>query len=570
MIPRSVRQQARLKEAQAAPLQAKFLPAPTGGLNSQDLLAEMPPTDCLLFENLWPATNNIRYRSCCNLLFTCSGMVETLMAYNALNGTNLLFAAANFAGVGSIYRVDNLAGGAVGAALVGGSGNTVQALTSGRFDWTQFGTGALAVLVATDLTGSRLPMIYDGTSWTTADVSGGTYAWSGGPSGGNHLLTQVVRYKSRLWMLQGGTNNVYYLPQNVVAGALTLLALGPLFTLGGSIAAMIAVSIDNAAGINDFMAFISTQGEVVMMQGYDPASVSTWSEAGHFFMAKPLALGRRTWVKMGSDALILCTDGVVPLSAELLTDRLQPGVARTAKVRTIFNNLVITQTGLNAGFVFGYQLIYWPEQTALLAQMSQTGVEGADGCPQLVQNTQNNSWARWNYLINLATTDNWGAICWELMGGAAFFGYNGGGSYLKSVVTAGSGTDGVASGNLVPSYVLQTAYQLLDAPERVKIMSGALLHQYEWGISTTGAFSFKAAFVFDYAPNPAINLLPYGYTSPSSVSAATQVLRVNIPVRGRAVSFIWYFAPSSENFGVNIGQLFGITLLYTPGTMLYA
>lgn len=557
MIPLQARQKQRVQEAVQAAVHSKFVPAPIGGLNSQDSLATMPPTDAILLENLFPQTGGVTYRPMAQGLYTCTGLTESLMAYNALNGSNLVYAAVSGVGSGksAIYRVDALAGGAVGAPVVGGTGNTVTTLINAQMDWTQFGTGALEVLIVTNLNADNLPLIYDGTSWTTQAASGGTYPLSAGPSGGNNLLTQVVRYKSRLWYLQGGTFNVFYLPQNVVSGALTPLALGPLFTLGGSIAAMVAVSIDNAAGINDFMAFISTQGEVVMMQGYDPASVSTWSEAGHFFMAKPLGLGRRTWVKMGSDALILCTDGVVPLSAELLTDRLQPGVARTAKVRSLMNNLVLA-----AGTTFGQQLVYWPEYTALIAQMNQTAIEG-DGCPQLVQNVQTNAWAKWNDANT--TGDNWGAVCWELCNGFAYFGYSGGGSLLKAPPQVQGSIDVIAGANKSVKYQYQTAYSLLDAPEHIKMMSGVLLHT----ANGFGAIaSYQAQFVFDYA------MLTVGFTPPYTLTPPAvppAVLRAGLNGKGRAVSLFWSWAPANNtNTGV-ASQLVGFTYQFTAGSELY-
>ena len=212
---------------------------------------------------------------------------------------------------------------------------------------------------------------------------------------------------------------MYYLPQNVYAGALTKLDLAPLFSNGGTMAAMIAVSIDNAAGVNDFIAFLSTTGECVMFQGYDPSSASTWSEAGHFFMAPPLTVGRRTWQKIGSDALIMCADGITTLSSQLLTDRTQPDVARTKKIRKLFQQSVIANTYLSAGFPLQYaQLIFWPASGQLIAQLPGPTVGPTF---QVVQSLlAPNGWSTWNNPSY--SGDAWGASCWEVFGNDIYFG----------------------------------------------------------------------------------------------------------------------------------------------------
>lgn len=219
-MPRaSAIRQMRLQQAAQPEAQGYTLAAPVGGINARDALANMPETDAIVLDNMFCQPSWVELRRGKSTLATFAGNALSVMAYNALNALNQLYAGAISAGVGSIYRVDNAGGGSAGAAVVGGVGNTVQAVTNVQYDWTMLGTGSAEALVLVN--GVDNPLIYDGTWHSITGVSS-PYSWTSGPSPLTSL-SQVVRYKSRLWFVQAGTLNVYYLPQNVFAGALTLL-----------------------------------------------------------------------------------------------------------------------------------------------------------------------------------------------------------------------------------------------------------------------------------------------------------------------------------------------------------
>ena len=85
-----------------------------------------------------------------------------------------------------------------------------------------------------------------------------------------------------------------------------------IFKLGGYLMAMTNWTIDNAAGIDDYAAFISSEGEVAIYQGTDPSNASTWVLKRNF--PNWSADRRRCAIKAGADVLILTTDGAFPLS----------------------------------------------------------------------------------------------------------------------------------------------------------------------------------------------------------------------------------------------------------------
>jgi hypothetical protein len=442
-VPRaSAIRQLRLQQATQPEAQGYTLAAPVGGINARDALANMPETDAIVLDNMFCQPSWVELRRGKATLATFTGNCLSVMAYNAISGLNLLFAGVISAGVGSIYRVDNAGGGSAGSPVVGGAGNTIQQVTNVQYDWTMLGTGTAEALVLAN--GVDNPLIYDGT-WHSITASSSPYAWTSGPSPLTSL-SQVVRYKSRLWFVQAGTLNVYYLPQNVFAGAMTLLPMGPNFNQGGSLACIVTNSVDNSAGITDYIAFVSTQGEVVMFEGFDPAQASTWFEVGHFQIGSPLAVGRRAWAKIGSDAALLTTDGLIPISKALVTDRSQPTVAITDKIRTAINGNAQT-----FGQNFGWQVVLYPTGQKIVVNVPIS----ATASFQFVQNTISGAWSTWGQILS-----SWNPFCFELMSNNIYFGASG---YVAQG-DVGNNDDG-------NSYIVtaQPAFSYFGDPELLKI-----------------------------------------------------------------------------------------------------
>lgn len=415
------------------------IPAPIGGVNARDALANMPETDAIILDNFFPQPTWVELRNGKKTTATFNGICETVAAYNGLSASQL-YGAVNNAGVRSIYRVD-LGGGPVGAPVVGGAGGTIEALTSTRFDWQQFGTGSAEVLYLVN--GVDFPLIYDGTTWQSVTTTSVPFALTGTSP---QLLSVVASYHQRLFFIQGGSLNVWYLGIGAIAGALTLLPLAAYFPLGGSLVSIVTVSIDNAAGTNDYIAFVSSMGEVVVFQGTDPSSVATFALSAHFRIGRPIGAGRRCWQKLGSDAAIICTDGIVLLSQALLTDRSQSKNAVSDKVRKAINALT-QQFGNN----FGWQAQLYPLGSKLVINVPTT--ENAASYAY-VMNTLNGAWCTFGQF-----NSSWNAFCFETMGDELFYGTNG------SVCQADTGgdDDGAAITGLV-----KTAFSYFGAQGQLK------------------------------------------------------------------------------------------------------
>ena len=91
---------------------SKSYPAPLGGWNDRDALADMPPTDAIILENWFPKTSYLEIRGgSSNHVTGITGNVSTLAVYNGLNGTNKMFGSTS-AGVFNMSSA-----GAVGASV---------------------------------------------------------------------------------------------------------------------------------------------------------------------------------------------------------------------------------------------------------------------------------------------------------------------------------------------------------------------------------------------------------------------------------------------------------------------
>jgi hypothetical protein len=400
------RAQARAGRAVSVAKTHKMI-SPVGGLNTKDSLAAMPETDAVIIDNLFCQPTWVELRNGKSLLATYTGIPYNLIPYAGL-GVSQMFCSVGNAGTNSIFRVDNAGGGAVGAAVVGGAGGTIQTITNPYFEYAQYGTNAADVVYLVN--GVDFPLLFDGAVWRQITTVSAPYALTGAaPSS----LSQVAVYKQRLWFLQGGTFNIYYLPQNVFAGALTLLNIGSNFKLGGYIAAMITISVDNTAGTNDYMAFISTQGEVVMFQGYDPSAVATWSVAAHFRIGSPVGQGRSCWTKMGMDAAIICADGLILLSEAMLTDRSQNKLTLSDKIRYGVNQ-AIAAYGTNGG----WQLQLYPAGNKLILNVPTTGNRLSSY--QFVMQTLTGAWVTWGQIASPLN-----ATCWENFNNQLYFASSG-------------------------------------------------------------------------------------------------------------------------------------------------
>jgi hypothetical protein len=375
-----------IKAPQTQRSQTVTVAAPIGGWNARDALGAMEPLDAVTLQNFWPGTNSVILRNGYTKHATgLPAQVQTLMAYSS--GTaNKLFAVSD----GKIY--DATSPGAVGAAAVSG-------LTNSKFQYTNITTPAASYLMAVN--GADKLRTFDGTNWHT-DGDGAPYDITGVDSA---TCSNIVIFKNRIWLVQTGTLKAWYLPANSIGGAAVALDMTSVFQYGGYIMAGMTWTLDAGYGVDDYLVFITSNGEALVWRLTDPTTPTGISQIGLYKVGAPI--GRRCYTKFGGDLLIITQDGVVPMSGALQSSRLDPRVSITNKIQYAMSTAISTY-----GANFGWQLLYYPKENQLILNVPY----GEGEQQQYVMNNITKSWCNFT---------GWYANCWELHIDDPYFGGDG-------------------------------------------------------------------------------------------------------------------------------------------------
>tara|TARA_Y100000310_G_scaffold181396_2_gene181328 strand:- start:2259 stop:3830 length:1572 start_codon:yes stop_codon:yes gene_type:complete len=369
--------------------QQASLPAPTGGWNARDSIADMSELDALLMENFFPDTTDVRVRKgSANHVTGIGAQVESLMPYNKSDGTQTLFAAAGTA----FYNVTTA--GSVGAAVVSGTSdarwNHINFTNSG-------GTSYLCCFSGTDS-----PQYWDGSTWDEITDSGS-------PSITGVTTTTLINacvFKRRMFMVATSSLKIWYLPIDSVGGAAKAWDLSGICSEGGFAMACMTWTRDSGSGIDDRIAVITSEGQVVVAEGTDPSSSSTWNVVGVWKVGEPI--GRRCMIKYGGEVLIICVDGVLPLSAIVAGGREAEQMALTDKISQAMTTAAMAYSGN-----YGWQLQFYPIGNQLFLNVP---VAEGGNQEQYVMNTITGSWGRFKKLA---------ANCWTVLNQEMYFGGNG-------------------------------------------------------------------------------------------------------------------------------------------------
>lgn len=358
----------------------KWISGPTKGWNARDDLTDMDKLDAIVLDNVVVTERGIRTRDGYEAHATgLGGAVLSVMEHSSPDGTKTLFGAT----ATDIYDVTTA--GAVGAA-------DVSTLNSGVWSHVMFATAGGNFLVIAN--GADSVRNFDGTNWTTPVITNVT----------SSNLIQVCSHMSRLWFVEKNTLKVWYLPASAVAGAATAIDFGPISRLGGSLVAMASWTRDGGAGLDDLAVFITSRGEVHVYSGSDPAGADTWERVGTFQVAEPI--GRRCFIKAGSDLGVLTSQGLVPLSNILSIASTEiERVAATEKIGSAFK---LSYEGGKS--MRGWQVLEYPKQALAIVNVPQ--VEGTS-YHQYVFSTAKKAWSRFTGI---------NAECWSLFGDRLMFG----------------------------------------------------------------------------------------------------------------------------------------------------
>jgi hypothetical protein len=161
-------------------------------------------------------------------------------------------------------------------------------------------------------------------------------------------------------------------------------------------------SLDAGQGMDDYAAFVTSEGQVVIYKGTDPASSATWSLVGVFDLGSPV--GSNPFLKYAGDVLLICQDGVQPLSKALMSTRVNSKTALTEKIMYKMSDSIT-----NYGSFVGWQLELFPRENMLILNIPTSSTTFI----QYVMNTISGAWSSFS---------SWNSYCYELFGDNLYFG----------------------------------------------------------------------------------------------------------------------------------------------------
>lgn len=413
----------------APDVQVKYISTPYSGWDAISPLSAMKPEYAAILINWIPRTGWVELRNgyapWAQMITT--GPVESLMCYRAQSSTETLFAASG----GKIFDVSLELQNSYSAVVTG--------LTNNRWQYTNF-TPAGAPTVLQCVNGEDAMHQWNGTSWTTPSITG---------LPGSHTTADFINiaiFKRRIFYILKGTSIAVFMPTDAISGPISgYLDVGAFFKKGGYLVALAGWTIDGGTGPDDYLALVSSQGEVVVYQGVDPTDSTQWALVGVFAIAKPL--GYRCMTSIGSDVAIITLMGVIPISQALPFD---PAADRSVAITSRIQNAMATaaQAGQN---LFGWQLITFPAESLLFLNVPQ--IENQTQV-QYVSDLLNGAWCQFQ---------GWNANCFELCNQLLFWGDNNGN--VNQAFVGGSDF------NSAIQYDMQCAFNYFDEPGRHKRMT---------------------------------------------------------------------------------------------------
>lgn len=359
------------------------MPAPVGGWNARDALADMKPHHAIVLNNWFPRTNYLEIRGgYADHADGTTGTVKTLAVYNKMTGSSEMFAYT----ASGIYDVSSA--GTVGASKL--------ARTDGKHQYVNFGDGTSNWLIAVN--GVDKPAYYDGSTWTAVD--GAT-----SPALTGLTTTSIISlfvFKGRLMFLEKNSLSFWYLTAGAAGGALTEFDLSGVAKKGGYLVAGASWTMDGGSGPDDRAVFVTSEGEVIVYSGTNPGSAAAWALTGVFDLGEPL--GRRCLTKFAGDLVIITQQGAYPMSVALQSAIIDTRVAITDIIEQAFN-----EASRSYGTNWGWEVFVYPTQSAMIVNVPI--VEGGEH-QQYVMNTTTKSWCKFT---------DWDAETFAVYNGQLYF-----------------------------------------------------------------------------------------------------------------------------------------------------
>lgn len=357
----------------SAPAENHTLLAPALGWNVRDPLDGMKEGYAVTLDNYFPVTGAVQLRrGFAAHADTLGGVVETLASWTALGDTAML-AAAN----GNIWDVT-----ATGAGVSLASG-----FTNDRWQTINFANKLFW------FNGDDAPQTYDGatvapTGWT-------------GPGTVSNLISATA-YKNRVYAIEKNTGNIWYGGSLSITGAMTKYDISGMGRAGGSLVAIGSMTATSGENVDDYLCAFFSSGMVAIFTGDDPGATN-WTITGIIYIGPPIGL--RPLVQLGSDLIIVTSDGFMPLKQFIVAGRTQQGLALSDKIRG-----AVTAAVRSYGGNFGWMSVQYPKGSYALFNIP---ITEDTQYQQYVINTTTGAWCRFKGM---------NGVCWVVHDEDLYFG----------------------------------------------------------------------------------------------------------------------------------------------------
>lgn len=448
--------------------------------------------------NWWPQPYGVSVRKGYRKWATgLGGAVGSLAEWASKDGSRKLFGWADS------KMFDCSSQGAVGAALV-------SSLTTDFWETVQLVNAAGAWLICVN--GVDDGIYYGPSGVGRLTLGAGAFQWD--PLDPKDV-SQVTVHQHRLWAVEKDTANGWFLPPDAIQGTFQKFDFGPLFSKGGYLQYLTTWTLDDGNGAEDHLVAMSSEGEVAVYGGSDPTDDTKWALVGVYNVGAPVA-GRRSFVKAGGDILILTQQGVVSLTSQLASTKVNQAEdpLTTKKIQFLVSELVAEY-----GSLPGWELNYYPQINMLLVNVPSVTSAGSI---QLASNQIIQSWTVFSGMD---------AACWGVFDSSPYFGDYDGTVYLSwygnkdAVEVNGTGGDSILA-------TVQQAYSYLG--------EGALQKQigmYRPVLVVGKDITISSAIFYDFAT---VNLTaPTGAPGSSDTLWGTGVWGTSLWAGGDQVQKQW-------------------------------
>lgn len=291
------------------------LPAPLGGLNKRDSIADMDSAYAITMDNYIPYDNRVILRKGYTLYVPFPDKITTLAAYNA-GLQSALFAVSghkiyNISSKNNVYEFKDV-------FLSDDNCHTVQYKNYLYF-----------------MNGADIPKVY------YVDAQGEEHLEDWGFEGDGLNASAIVAggvSKQRLWFIEKGTLRVWHAEvSGNIAGKLNCFDLSQVCRFGGHLMAVANWTQDGGQGINDLTVFLTSEGEALIYSGSDLNDASDWTLRGLYKISRPI--GYECCIAYQGDLVIISEDGYIPLSSALPKDRLNASqIAFSSTIRELVSD----------------------------------------------------------------------------------------------------------------------------------------------------------------------------------------------------------------------------------------